>query len=60
MTYTAPLADMRFALREIAGLERHRGPGRATSTPPMTLVDAVLGKRPSSPATPGAAQPRRR
>ena len=41
MTYTAPLADMRFALREVAGLEQVAalpGYGHATDD----TVDAVL------------------
>ena len=41
MTYTAPLADMRFALREVAGLERVASlPGYEHATD--DTVDAVL------------------
>src|SRR5215475_9492067 len=41
MTYTAPLADMRFALREVAGLERIAAlPGYEHATD--DTVDAVL------------------
>src|SRR5260370_725982 len=41
MTYTAPLADMRFALREVAGLERIGAlPGYEHA--PDDTVDAVL------------------
>ena len=41
MTYTAPLADMRFALREVAGLERIAAlPGYEHAT--GDTVDAVL------------------
>ena len=41
MTYTAPLADMRFALREVAGLERVAAlPGYEHATD--DTVDAVL------------------
>ena len=41
MTYTAPLADMRFALREVAGLGQVAGlPGYEHATEDM--VDAVL------------------
>ncbi|MBV9835780.1 MAG: acyl-CoA dehydrogenase N-terminal domain-containing protein, partial [Alphaproteobacteria bacterium] len=41
MTYTAPLADMRFALREVAGLSEIAAlPGYENATDDM--VDAVL------------------
>ena len=41
MTYTAPLADMRFALREVAGLGQVAAlPGYEHATD--DLVDAVL------------------
>src|ERR1700704_5709026 len=41
MTYTAPLADMRFALRELAGLQQVAAlPGYEHATD--DLVDAVL------------------
>src|SRR3954465_5773573 len=41
MTYTAPLADMRFALREVAGLAKVAGlPGYEHATD--DTVDAVL------------------
>ena len=41
MSYTAPLADMRFALREVAGLERVAAlPGYEHATD--DTVDAVL------------------
>ena len=41
MTYTAPLADMRFALREVAGLARVSAlPGYEHATD--DTIDAVL------------------
>ena len=41
MTYTAPLADMRFALREVAGLDKVAAlPGYEHAT--EDTVDAVL------------------
>ncbi len=42
MSYHVPLADIRFTLKELAGLDDDRWPCRATKTPTADLVDAVL------------------
>jgi len=48
-TYIAPVRDMQFVIRELAGLERLTAlPGYEEVTP--ELADAVLEEAPSLPA----------
>ena len=60
MTYTAPLADMRFALREVAGLATDRGAAGLRACHRRHGRRRAGGGRQARRQRPGAAQPRRR